>query len=134
MAIIRRMIYWKLIYIIISNSRPDRVNLNDCFYKSNIENLRTAFSIGEKEFGIAKILDPEDVDIEHADERSIMTYISMMFNTIPNVPMHPSDLKLESVWRFFLNFLKNYSKYIIIKQYIIMWYGFDNNIYIYKYL
>ena len=38
-----------------------------------------------------------DVDTEYPDEKSIMTYVSMLFNTIPNVPIHPSDLKLESV-------------------------------------
>lgn len=38
-----------------------------------------------------------DVDVENPDEKSLMTYVSMLYNVIPNVPPHPSELKQESV-------------------------------------
>ena len=37
--------------------------------KSNKDRLQYAFDIAEKELGIAKLLDPEDVDVENPDEK-----------------------------------------------------------------
>ena len=48
--------------------------------KSNKERLQNAFEIAEKELGIAKLLDPEDVDVENPDEKSIMTYVAQFLH------------------------------------------------------
>uniref|UniRef100_A0A914CB61 Uncharacterized protein n=1 Tax=Acrobeloides nanus TaxID=290746 RepID=A0A914CB61_9BILA len=52
---------------------------------SNRERLRNAFDTADDEFGVAKLLDPEDVDLENPDENSIITYVSSLFNALPNL-------------------------------------------------
>jgi spectrin beta len=39
------------------------------------DNLQNAFEVAETEFGIERLLDPEDFDVEHPDEKSVITYI-----------------------------------------------------------
>ena len=39
---------------------------------SSRERLKHAFDEFEREFGISKLLDPEDVDVENPDEKSII--------------------------------------------------------------
>ena len=48
--------------------------------KSNKERLQYAFDVAEKELGIAKLLDPEDVDVENPDEKSVMTYVAQFLH------------------------------------------------------
>ena len=48
--------------------------------KSNKDRLQYAFDIAEKELGIAKLLDPEDVDVENPDEKSVMTYVAQFLH------------------------------------------------------
>ena len=48
--------------------------------KSNKERLAYAFDLAEKELGIARLLDPEDVDVENPDEKSVMTYVAQFLH------------------------------------------------------
>ena len=48
--------------------------------KSNKDRLKYAFDVAEKELGIAKLLDPEDVDVENPDEKSVMTYVAQFLH------------------------------------------------------
>ena len=48
--------------------------------KSNKDRLNYAFDVAEKELGIAKLLDPEDVDVENPDEKSVMTYVAQFLH------------------------------------------------------
>ena len=52
---------------------------------SNRERLANAFDTAEKKFGITPLLDPEDVDIAKPDEKSIITYVSSLYDVFPKV-------------------------------------------------
>lgn len=50
---------------------------------SNRERLENAFSAAEREFGVQRLLDPEDVDTENPDEKSLITYVSSLYEALP---------------------------------------------------
>ena len=52
---------------------------------SNQERLANAFDTAERRFGIEPLLDPEDVDVEKPDEKSIITYVSSLYDVFPKV-------------------------------------------------
>uniref|UniRef100_A0A8R1I4Q8 Calponin-homology (CH) domain-containing protein n=1 Tax=Caenorhabditis japonica TaxID=281687 RepID=A0A8R1I4Q8_CAEJA len=53
---------------------------------SNRERLDNAFAAAEKEFGVSRLLDAEDVDTNNPDEKSIITYVSSLYNALPHLP------------------------------------------------
>uniref|UniRef100_A0A3P9C6C0 Calponin-homology (CH) domain-containing protein n=1 Tax=Maylandia zebra TaxID=106582 RepID=A0A3P9C6C0_9CICH len=67
--------------------RPDLVDMEVVRRRSNRENLEEAFSLAENELGIPRLLDPEDVDVDKPDEKSIMTYVAQFLKHYPN-PHH----------------------------------------------
>ncbi len=81
---------------ILNRHRPDQISFIDCHNRSNKDNLKVAFNFAELELGVPNILDVQDVDVDEPDEKSIINYLSMLNNTIPNVPTHPDELVLES--------------------------------------
>jgi spectrin beta len=88
---------------ILNRHRPHEVSFLDSFHRSNTENLRHAFDCAERVLGIAKILDPADVDRDYPDEKSIMTYVSMLCNELPNIPPHPDEVREETRRRTLLD-------------------------------
>ncbi|XP_041828569.1 nesprin-1-like [Melanotaenia boesemani] len=67
--------------------RPDLVDMDVVRRRSNRENLEDAFALAENELGIPRLLDPEDVDVDKPDEKSIMTYVAQFLKHYPN-PHH----------------------------------------------
>uniref|UniRef100_A0A183IVK4 Spectrin beta chain, non-erythrocytic 2 n=1 Tax=Soboliphyme baturini TaxID=241478 RepID=A0A183IVK4_9BILA len=60
---------------LIHKHRPDLISF-DKLQKSNaLYNLENAFSVAEQHLGITRLLDPEDVNVEMPDEKSIITYL-----------------------------------------------------------
>ncbi|XP_078674530.1 spectrin beta chain, non-erythrocytic 1-like isoform X29 [Branchiostoma floridae x Branchiostoma belcheri] len=60
---------------LIHKHRPDLIDY-DKLQKSNaMHNLNNAFNTAERNLGLAKLLDPEDVNVEYPDEKSIITYV-----------------------------------------------------------
>ncbi|KAL3315789.1 hypothetical protein Ciccas_005568, partial [Cichlidogyrus casuarinus] len=61
------------------------------------ESLKTLFEIAERELHIPQLVEPQDLDIEKPDERSIMTYLAQFYKKFPNgKPKIESDDRLSS--------------------------------------
>ena len=65
--------------------RPEIIDLTKVSQMSNRERLANAFDTAEKKFGITPLLDPEDVDVAKPDEKSIITYVSSLYDVFPKV-------------------------------------------------
>lgn len=50
---------------------------------TNKTRLTTSFNVAESELGIAKLIDPEDVDVPKPDSKSIMTYVAQFLHKYP---------------------------------------------------
>ncbi|KFM07854.1 Dystonin, partial [Aptenodytes forsteri] len=75
----------RLFNAIIHKYRPDLVDMNTVAVQSNLANLEHAFFVAEK-LGVARLLDPEDVDVSSPDEKSVITYVSSLYDAFPKVP------------------------------------------------
>lgn len=100
----------------MSFCRPDLVDWTKIRKRAVRERLETAFFLAEREFGVTRLLDVEgeclsvvsstdvcvvkefiviylsvsDVDTNEPDEKSLITYISSMYETFPEPPQqHP---------------------------------------------
>uniref|UniRef100_A0A3B3CK93 Plectin a n=1 Tax=Oryzias melastigma TaxID=30732 RepID=A0A3B3CK93_ORYME len=76
----------RLFSAIIHRHRPALIDMNQVYRQTNQENLEQAFSVAERELGVTRLLDPEDVDVPHPDEKSIITYVSSLYDAMPRVP------------------------------------------------
>ncbi|XP_063222936.1 muscle-specific protein 300 kDa isoform X4 [Bacillus rossius redtenbacheri] len=68
---------------IIDAIKSNLVNLVAMREASNRARLETAFTVAESQLGIARLLDPEDVDVPRPDEKSIMTYVAQFLHKYP---------------------------------------------------
>lgn len=68
---------------IIDAIKANLVNLAELRAATNRIRLETAFQVAETELGIARLLDPEDVDVPQPDEKSIMTYVAQFLHKYP---------------------------------------------------
>ncbi|XP_076463750.1 muscle-specific protein 300 kDa-like isoform X7 [Babylonia areolata] len=68
----------------IHNIRPDLVDMDSVRAQQSRTNLEHAFSTAEDQLGIARLLDPEDVDVDRPDEKSIMTYVAQFLKAYPD--------------------------------------------------
>ncbi|XP_075718091.1 dystonin isoform X14 [Rhinoderma darwinii] len=75
----------RLFNAIIHRYRPDLIDMATVAVQSNITNLENAFYVAEK-LGVTRLLDPEDVDVSSPDEKSVITYVSSMYDAFPKTP------------------------------------------------
>ncbi|RWS30125.1 spectrin beta chain: non-erythrocytic 1-like protein, partial [Leptotrombidium deliense] len=66
---------------LIHSHRPDLIDYNSLNPTNHIENLDLAFDVAERELGVSKLLDAEDIDTSKPDEKSVMTYVSSFYHT-----------------------------------------------------
>lgn len=69
--------------------RPDLVDLSAIKRQDARTNLELAFSLAERELGVTRLLDPEDLVTAEPDERSVMTYVSQLREAFPGPPPSP---------------------------------------------
>ncbi|TKS88879.1 Microtubule-actin cross-linking factor 1 [Collichthys lucidus] len=65
--------------------RPDLIDMEVVSQQSNRENLEQAFEIAES-LGVTRLLDAEDVDVPSPDEKSVITYVSSIYDAFPKIP------------------------------------------------
>ncbi|CAJ0916061.1 unnamed protein product, partial [Mesorhabditis belari] len=53
---------------------------------SNLDRLENAFEMAEREFGVTRLIDPEDMDTTNIDEKSVITYLSTLHIALPPLP------------------------------------------------
>ncbi|XP_073488427.1 plectin isoform X2 [Aquarana catesbeiana] len=87
----------RLFNAIIHRHKPMLIDMNRVYRQTNLQNLDQAFTIAEKDLGVTRLLDPEDVDVPQPDEKSIITYVSSLYDAMPRVP-DVQDGELELRW------------------------------------
>ncbi|PAA48124.1 hypothetical protein BOX15_Mlig013263g7 [Macrostomum lignano] len=70
---------------LIHKHRPDLIDYNTLSKAQPVENLQNAFQVAEDRLGLAQLLDPEDVNVEHPDEKSVMTYVVTYYHYFSKV-------------------------------------------------
>ncbi|XP_064410045.1 plectin a isoform X2 [Latimeria chalumnae] len=91
----------RLFNAVIHKHKPMLIDMNKVYRQNNLENLEQAFGVAERELGVTRLLDPEDVDVPHPDEKSIITYVSSLYDAMPKVPDVQDGVKaneLELRW------------------------------------
>ncbi|XP_052002386.1 plectin-like [Xyrauchen texanus] len=92
----------KLFNAVIHKHEPRLIDMTKVYHQTNLENLEQAFTLAEQELGVTRLLDPEDVDVPHPDEKSIITYVSSLYDAMPRVPDVQDGVKaneLELRWQ-----------------------------------
>ncbi|KAM9559764.1 dystonin-like isoform 23-T23 [Salvelinus alpinus] len=75
----------RLFNAIIHKYRPDLVDMGRVSAQTSRSNLEQAFGVAER-LGVARLLDPEDMDVQSPDEKSVITYVSTLYDVFPKVP------------------------------------------------
>ncbi|XP_074102800.1 dystonin-like protein short stop isoform X19 [Cotesia typhae] len=75
---------------LLHRNRPDLIDWRSARTCQTRERLHQVFYIAEREYGVTRLLDPEDVDTPEPDEKSLITYISSLYDVFPEPPpIHP---------------------------------------------
>uniref|UniRef100_A0A673K2E1 Microtubule-actin cross-linking factor 1-like n=1 Tax=Sinocyclocheilus rhinocerous TaxID=307959 RepID=A0A673K2E1_9TELE len=75
----------RLFNALLHRYRPDLIDMEVVAQQSNRENLEQAFEIAES-LGVTQLLDAEDVDVPSPDEKSVITYVSSIYDAFPKIP------------------------------------------------
>ncbi|XP_076598903.1 dystonin isoform X2 [Chaetodon auriga] len=119
----------RLFNAIIHKYRPDMVDMSRVSSQTNRSNLEHAFCVAEQ-LGVARLLDPEDVDVQSPDEKSVITYVSTLYDAFPKVPdgvdgISPNDVDIK--WVEYQNMIKYLSQWIKHNVAIMSDRSFPNN-------
>ncbi|EPY85987.1 spectrin, beta, non-erythrocytic 4 [Camelus ferus] len=69
-----------LLWCQMKTAGPDLVDFNKLTKSNANYNLQRAFRTAEQHLGLARLLDPEDVNMEAPDEKSIITYVVSFYH------------------------------------------------------
>ncbi|CAD7681913.1 unnamed protein product [Nyctereutes procyonoides] len=109
---------------LIHSHRPDLFDWNSVVcQQSATQRLEHAFDIAKYQLGIEKLLDPEDVATTYPDKKSILMYITSLFQVLPQqvsieaiqeVEMLPRPSKVTREEHFQLHHQMHYSQQITV--------------------
>ncbi|KAL6487579.1 hypothetical protein MHYP_G00042050 [Metynnis hypsauchen] len=104
----------RLFNALIHKYRPDLVDMSKVSAQSTRSNLEHAFCVAEQ-LGVARLLDPEDVDVSSPDEKSVITYVSTLYDVFPKVPEGVEGISANDVdikWVEYQNMVNYLSQWI----------------------
>ncbi|KAM3862819.1 dystonin [Diretmus argenteus] len=119
----------RLFNAIIHKYRPDLIDMSRVSIQSNRSNLEHAFCVAEQ-LGVAKLLDPEDVDVQSPDEKSVITYVSTLYDAFPKAPDDVEGISANDVdikWVEYQNMIKYLSQWIKHNVTVMSDRAFPNN-------
>ncbi|XP_062039368.1 dystrophin isoform X13 [Lepus europaeus] len=109
---------------LIHSHRPDLFDWNSVVcQQSATQRLEHAFNIAKCQLGIEKLLDPEDVATTYPDKKSILMYITSLFQVLPQqvsieaiqeVELLPRPSKVTREEHFQLHHQMHYSQQITV--------------------
>ncbi|XP_060232779.1 dystrophin isoform X6 [Meriones unguiculatus] len=109
---------------LIHSHRPDLFDWNSVVsQQSATQRLEHAFNIAKCQLGIEKLLDPEDVATTYPDKKSILMYVTSLFQVLPQqvsieaikeVEMLPRPSKVTTEEHFQLHHQMHYSQQITV--------------------
>ncbi|KAM9839141.1 microtubule-actin cross-linking factor 1, isoforms 1/2/3/4 [Aulostomus maculatus] len=88
--------------------RPDLIDMDVVSRQSNRENLEQAFEIAES-LGVTRLLDAEDVDVPSPDEKSVITYVSSIYDAFPKIPEGGEGIAAHEVEQRWLEYQSRFS-------------------------
>ncbi|XP_041279459.1 utrophin isoform X4 [Onychostruthus taczanowskii] len=68
---------------VIHRHKPELFSWDKVIKMSPVERLENAFNIAKNHLGIEKLLDPEDVAVQLPDKKSIIMYLTSLFEVLP---------------------------------------------------
>ncbi|NXR27570.1 UTRO protein, partial [Cinclus mexicanus] len=68
---------------VIHRHKPELFSWDQVTKMSPVERLENAFNIAKNHLGIEKLLDPEDVAVQLPDKKSIIMYLTSLFEVLP---------------------------------------------------
>ncbi|KAF7658665.1 hypothetical protein LDENG_00009540 [Lucifuga dentata] len=119
----------RLFNAIIHKYRPDLVDMSCVSTQTSRSNLEQAFYVAEQ-LGVARLLDPEDVDVQSPDEKSVITYVSTLYDAFPKVPDGADGITANDVdikWVEYQNMIKYLSQWIKHNVTVMSDRAFPNN-------
>ncbi|CAF94383.1 unnamed protein product, partial [Tetraodon nigroviridis] len=88
--------------------RPDLIDMEMVSQQSNQENLEQAFEIAES-LGVTRLLDAEDVDVPSPDEKSVITYVSSIYDAFPKIPEGGEGIAVNDVDKHWSQYQSRFS-------------------------
>ncbi|XP_056148223.1 dystonin [Lampris incognitus] len=119
----------RLFNAIIHKYRPDLVDISRVSTQTSRSNLEQAFCLAEQ-LGVTRLLDPEDVDVQSPDEKSVITYVSSLYDAFPKVPDGVDGISANDVdikWVEYQNMIKYLSQWIKHNVTVMSDRAFPNN-------
>ncbi|XP_057187046.1 dystrophin [Triplophysa rosa] len=110
---------------LIHSHRPELFNWSVVEQLDNaVEKLDHAFKVAEKSLGIERLLDPEDVATAHPDKKSIIMYVTSLFQVLPHGVSMEAIQEVETLPRatvtkeehFLLQTQQRYSQQITVSM------------------